>query len=94
MEQLDNKKQNLYVLWNNNSVVGSVSCYGNEIDDLIVNKSYQNNGLGKQLLLWAIKHIRKNNYNPIILHVAKWNEKALNLYLDNGFKISKTEKIR
>lgn len=92
--QLDNKKQNIYVLWNDNTVIGSVACYGNEIDDLIVNKSYQNNGLGKQLLLWAIKHIRKNNDDPIILHVAKWNEKALKLYLDNEFKISEIEKVR
>lgn len=94
IEQLDSKKQNLYILWKDNKVIGSVACYGNEIDDLIVNKRYQNNGLGKQLLLWAIKHIRKNNDDPIILHVAKWNEKALKLYLDNGFKISKTEKVR
>lgn len=94
IEQLDNKKQNLYVLWNDNTVIGSVACYGNEIDDLIVNKSYQNNGVGKQLLLWAIKHIRNSNNNPIILHVAKWNEKALKLYLDNGFRISKIEKVR
>ena len=94
IEQVDNKKQNLYVLWNDNTVIGSVACYGNEIDDLIVNKSYQNNGVGKQLLLWAIKHIRNSNDNPIILHVAKWNEKALKLYLDSGFKISKIEKVR
>lgn len=94
IEQLDHKKQNIYVLWNGNIVLGSVACYGNEIDDLIVNKSYQNNGLGRQLLLWAIKHIRNNNDNSIILHVAKWNEKALKLYLDNGFKITKIERVR
>jgi ribosomal protein S18 acetylase RimI-like enzyme len=94
IEQLDNKKQNLYLLLNDSTIAGSVACYGNEIDDLIVNKSYQNKGIGKQLLLWAIKHIRNNNYDSIILHVAKWNEKALKLYLDNGFKISKIEKVR
>ena len=76
------------------TVVGSVACYGNEIDDLIVNKTYQNNGLGRKILLWAIKNIRNNSDEPIVLHVAKWNEKALKLYLDNGFKISKIEKIR
>lgn len=85
IEKLDDKKKNIYVLWNDNTVISSVACYGNEIDDLIVNKSYQNKGIGKQLLLWSINHIRNNNDEPIILHVAKWNEKALKLYLDNGF---------
>ena len=94
IEQLDNKKQNIYVLWDGDTLIGSVACYGNEIDDLIVNKDYQNKGIGRKLLLWAIEHIRSNNYEPIILHVAKWNEKALKLYLDNGFEISKIEKIR
>lgn len=94
IEQLDDKKQNIYVLFNGNTVLGSVACYENEIDDLIVNKEYQNNGIGRKLLLWAIKHIRNNNYNPITLHVAKWNENALKLYLDNGFKISNIEKVR
>ena len=94
IEQLDNKKQNIYVLWDGDTLIGSVACYGNEIDDLIVNKAYQNKGVGRKLLLWAIEHIRSNNDEPIVLHVAKWNEKALNLYLDNGFKISKIEKVR
>nr|WP_312292610.1 GNAT family N-acetyltransferase [Clostridium chromiireducens] len=94
IEKLDDKKKNIYVLWNDNTVIGSVACYGNEIDDLIVNKSYQNKGVGKKLLLWSIKHIRNKNDKPIILHVAKWNEKALKLYLDNGFEISRIEKVR
>ena len=94
IEQLDNKKQNIYILWEGNTLIGSVACYGNEIDDLIVNKAYQNKGVGRKLLLWAIEHIRSNNDEPIVLHVAKWNEKALKLYLDNGFEISKIEKIR
>ncbi len=94
IEQLDNKKQNIYVLWDGDTLIGSVACYGNEIDDLIVNKDYQNKGIGRKLLLWAIEHIRSNNDEPIVLHVAKWNEKALKLYLDNGFEISKIEKIR
>lgn len=94
IEQLDNKKQNIYLLWNESTLIGSVACNGNEIDDLIVNKRYQNNGVGKKLLLWAIRHIRNNNDEIIVLNVAKWNERALKLYLDNGFKISKIEKIR
>lgn len=82
------------MLLQDNSIVGSVACYGNEIDDLIVNKKYQENGIGQKLLLWAISHIRTYSQNPIIIHVAKCNEKALSIYQRRGFIITKTEKIR
>ena len=31
---------------------------------------------------------------PILLHVAKWNEKALKLYEKVGFDITNTERVR
>ena len=37
--------------------------------------------------------IRKSNNDPIILHVAKWNENALKLYQNVGFVIKSTEII-
>ena len=83
----------IYLLIENNEIIGSVACYGNEIDDLIVNKEYQNKGYGKKLLLWAMNLIRKNNNDPITLHVAKWNENALKLYTNIGFVITNTETI-
>ena len=46
-------------------IIGSVACYGNEIDDLIVNAKYQNRGYGKQLLLWGMNHIREISNEPI-----------------------------
>lgn len=93
-EQMKDKKKDIFLLLQDNIIVGSVACYGNEIDDLIVNKKYQNNGIGKKLLLWAIRNIRTYSQNPIIIHVAKWNEKALSIYQRNGFIITNTEKIR
>lgn len=92
--QMKEKVNDIFLLLQDNIIVGSVACYGNEIDDLIVNKKYQNNGIGKKLLLWAIRHIRMYSQEPIIIHVAKWNEKALSVYQRNGFIITNTEKIR
>lgn len=68
------------MLVNKGEMIGSVACYGDEIDDLIVNKKFQNRGYGKQLLLWGMNHIRQKSNEPILLHVAKWNEKTLMLY--------------
>lgn len=92
--QIEEKAENIVVLLKDNEIVGSVACYGNEIDDLIVKKTYRNIGYGKQLLLWAINHIRQKNDSEITLHVAEWNEGALRLYEKVGFSVRKREKIR
>lgn len=86
--------KDIFLLLQDQIIVGSVACYGNEIDDLVVNMKYQNNGVGQKLLLWAISNIRMYSECPIIIHVAKWNENALSIYQRNGFIITKTEKIR
>ena len=63
-----------YKYLHNNEIVGTVALKIDEIDDLIVNRKYQGKGYGKQILLWAIKNIQTQK--PI-LHVAGWNEKAV-----------------
>ena len=93
IDQIADKKSNIYLLIQNNELIGSVACYNNEIDDLIVNKKYQNQGYGQQLLLFAIKQMQIHGINPIKLHVANWNEKAVNLYERNFFKCINIEKI-
>lgn len=94
-EQIAGKKNNIYLLIHNEKLIGSVACYGNEIDDLIVNKEFQGQGYGTQLLFWAINHIQNSsNELPIQLHVAKWNANAVSLYEKNNFKCTKVEKIR
>ena len=75
-------------------IIGSIACYGNEIDDLIVNKEFQNRGYGKQLLLWGMNHIRQTSNEPILLHVAKWNDKAFMLYKKVGFVLTNTVRVR
>ena len=75
-------------------IIGSVACYGNEIDDLIVNKKFQHKGYGKQLLLWGMQCIRQRSLEPIILHVAEWNKDAISLYKKIGFEITSIERVR
>ncbi|MDE7295856.1 MAG: GNAT family N-acetyltransferase, partial [Clostridia bacterium] len=50
-------------------------------------------GIGRQLLLWGMRYIRSKNDFPILLHVAAWNKKAVQLYESVGFTITKTEII-
>ena len=92
--QMKDKITNTFLYIKNGAIMGAVSCYGNEIDDLIVNKLFQGKGLGQKLLLWGMNHIKEQGYDEIILHVAEWNQKAVKLYLKNGFSITKKERVR
>jgi len=92
-QQIKEKSKDIYLLVENEEIIGSIACYGNEIDDLIVSKRFQHKGYGKQLLLWGMQCIRKKNNEPIILHVAEWNKNALLLYKKNGFEITNIEKF-
>ena len=87
-KKIREKSKDIFLLMSGEEIIGSVACYGNEIDDLIVNAKYQNRGYGKQLLLWGMNYIRQISNEPISLHVAKWNEKALRLYEKAGFDIT------
>ena len=92
--QMEDKAENIFVLLEDDHIIGSVACFGNEIDDLIVRKSHQNRGYGKQLLLWAMNHIRQDNDQEITLHVAEWNKEALGLYESVGFLVRRRQKVR
>ena len=87
------KASDIYILVTENDLIGSVACYGNEIDDLFVSDSFRNKGYGKKLLIWAIDHIASQGYSDMVIHVAEWNQNAVRMYSDEGFEIVKTEDI-
>lgn len=91
--QMKDKIIDTFLYLQNGVIIGAVSCYKNEIDDLIVSKAFQGQGLGRRLLLWGMKHIKEQGYDEIILHVAEWNQNAVKLYIKNGFRIRKKERI-
>lgn len=93
-DEIRAKSKDIYLYAKDGELIGSVACYGNEIDDLFVRDSKKGKGYGKTLILWAIAHIRKKNDLPITLHVAEWNQGALKLYESLGFKIKNKEKVR
>ena len=92
--QIKDKIKDIFLYLQNGGIIGAVSCYENELDDLIVEKSFQGQGIGQKLLFWGINHIKEQGYEEIILHVAEWNQNAVKLYLKNGFSIEKRERVR
>lgn len=87
-DDLINNKNNIFLLLDEDNLIGAITLNNGEIDDLIVNKRYQNNGYGKMLLNFGINHYLENGYKNIFLRVAKWNDKAINIYNNAGFKIN------
>ena len=92
--QVKNKTNDTFLYLQDGIIIGAVSCFGNEVDDLIVNKAFQGQGFGQKLLLWGMNHIKEQGYDEIVLHVAEWNQHAVNLYLKTGFHIRNKEKVR
>ena len=92
--QMKDKARDTYLHMRQGVLAGAVSCYGNEVDDLFVNKAFQGKGLGRKLLLWGMNRVREQGSSDIILHVAEWNQIAVKLYLETGFVIRKKEKVR
>lgn len=50
-------------------------------------KEYWSKGIGKVMIEYIIKKAMENNLNKIYLKVLKYNERAIKLYLKNGFHI-------
>ena len=87
----DEGMNQVYILTDGGELIGSVALKGNEIDDLLVNITRQGQGYGRQILLWAIGQMQEKE---IILHVAEWNKRAINLYEKTGFEVTETFEIR
>ncbi|MCR4838033.1 MAG: GNAT family N-acetyltransferase [Eubacterium sp.] len=80
----------VFLLVEDGDLIGSVTLKESEIDDLIVRKAYQRQGVGRQILLWALEHMKPV---PVFLHVAGWNRKAIILYRKTGFEITNATAI-
>ena len=86
----DEGMDKVYLLLDRDEIIGSVALKGGEIDDLLVAPDYQGLGFGGKILLWAIAHMTAE---PVVLHVADWNKKAIRLYQKYGFRITETFEI-
>jgi len=58
-----------------------------------IDKSFQNRGLGKDLLQYILLFARSNNFKKMKLNTQENNEAALNLYTNNSFRISKRKLV-
>lgn len=57
-----------------------------ELAKMAVTKKYQNNGIGKRLMDFAIYKVKYLNSNRLILYTNSNLQTALNMYIKYGFK--------
>jgi GNAT superfamily N-acetyltransferase len=76
------------IMLENNDVVGAYALKGSEIDFLAVAVGKQGNGLGKQLLRHAIKHILSISDELPYLYCIDSNSNALRFYLRQAMKVT------
>ncbi len=58
-----------------------------------VDKEFQNQGMGKELLEYVLSFAKSKNYKKIKLNTQENNEAALRLYTKNSFNISKRKLV-
>ena len=96
IESHKNKFNIFYTIYLNNNVVGFVMLRGLDLDQkrfgIYISNKYSSKGYSKIVISKFIEIIKsKYKIKKIHLKVNKKNKKALNLYLDFGFKVIKED---
>jgi GNAT superfamily N-acetyltransferase len=94
LEELMGQKENIFLLLDGDEIIGAVSCYENEIENLAVSLKYQRQGFGKKLMRFALDYMQKRGTSPIKLTVTQWNRSAIALYESFDFVITKETTVR
>ncbi len=95
----DISKRCVFVVNPENEIVGSCiawqdlknGMYVGSLHWLIVSPKYQGMGLGKALCREVMQIFSENRENTIYIHTQPWSYKAIILYIQQGFKIQKTD---
>ena len=85
IEELGTMKDNIFMLLDNEDIIGAVRLHDNEIDDFFINQKYQGQGYGRRLFNFLISYYQKRNAEKIFLGVADWNVRGIKLYKSCGF---------
>ncbi len=89
-DRLDDDNFYIYV-YEDIDIVGYISSYFDydtlEILNFCIREDYQRNGIGTLILNNLIDELKDKNLKRVVLEVRSKNEKAVNFYNKNGFKV-------
>jgi ribosomal protein S18 acetylase RimI-like enzyme len=83
----------------NGNVVGTCIAWYDNKDDCVLSSlhwlavlpEYQNQGIGRLLVLAVMNYYKQNDLLPVYLHTQPWSYKAIALYSSIGFNILKED---
>tara|TARA_Y100000588_G_C13782292_1_gene722970 strand:- start:77 stop:520 length:444 start_codon:yes stop_codon:yes gene_type:complete len=98
IDEIENESHHIMAVNSDNKIIGVGRLHRKDVDIfqirfMAVHDSYQNKGIGSEILSYLEKIVvNKNGDSKIILHAR---EAAINFYKKNGYKIvKKTHKIK
>lgn len=89
-EELERNKDRIFVMIQDEKLIGSVTIQEDFIEDVFVAPDYQGRGIGKEVMRFAVNKVIDSTNRPAKLSAIKWNSRALHLYQSVGFGLSKT----
>jgi mycothiol synthase len=82
----------LWVAERDEKIIGTVSTRkegeGHWLTALAVHPSYEGQGIGSQLIRWVKDYVARQQDQYVLLDVEIENERALSIYLKNGFMVA------
>lgn len=87
--ELEQNKDNIYILLDGQKLVASVIVKMNSIEDVFVSPDYQKKGIGTKMMHFAINKAIDCGSSQISLSAIEYNKRALQLYREVGFNIEK-----
>lgn len=91
MDYLFNSSALYYIAKTENKIVGFIGIWLEptrlHIINVAVHPEYRNEGVGTQLLLFAINYAKERKFKEVSLEVRKSNENAIRLYKKLGFEV-------
>ena len=88
LKELNNDNFKYFVAKIDNKVIGFIAFSHTldiEIEAIAIDIAYTNNGIATLLLNKCFEFAKLNNIKDIFLEVRESNDKAINLYVKNGF---------
>jgi len=81
-----NNKENVYLLFEDDKILASVTIGKGTVENLMVSKTAQGKGYGKKALQFAINKMMSQGNKEIRISYMEGNDSAKKLYLSLGFK--------
>lgn len=88
------KREYIHLFFEGDEMIGGSMVKDAEVELLFVNIKHQRKGYGKKILQYAVNRGLEQNPAGVNLNALTSNDRALNLYINTGFKVIQAQDCR